>query len=161
MSEKKKKPSRMKVKSKISKTNTSLKIGLTVVLIYWSIIKWVILIVIKGSSKVWHYIKRSFFSIKRRLISIEYRSIIKRSFKLIGKFFYNILKIPVIILLSPFLLLRKIYRSFNKLEVKFRLLSYSSFSFFICVNLPNLSLLPHLIFLKREFFSISRKKNQI
>jgi|694.fasta_scaffold00232_26 1A family penicillin-binding protein len=123
MSEKKKKPSRMKVKSKISKTNTSLKIGLTVVLIYWSIIKWVILIVIKGGSKVWHYIKRYFFSIKRRLISIGYRSIIKRSFKLIGKFFYNILKIPVIILLSPFLLLRKIYRSFNKLEVKFRLLS--------------------------------------
>ena len=122
----KKKSSLKRIKSKTSQPAKSIstqlevvknaeKIGITVVMIYWTLIKWIIVIVISGGAKLIRFLKPLIYGVKKRLISIRYRSIAETAVK-------KALKISLKIFKTPFIIISFLLSLFGGLSKKFTFL---------------------------------------
>ena len=119
-----KKVSKAKKQNKVIKNNknfiaTTEKIGVTVVLIYWNVIKWFFILLIRGTRTI---LSKKSIVVKHRPKLSTYRSLFGWAIKLIKKFFQLIL-FPFKIILYPFKPFIWIIKKIYAFEIRFRLLS--------------------------------------
>jgi 1A family penicillin-binding protein len=100
------------------------KIGISVVLIYWTAIKWFILLFVKGGGWIFGLFKGLFAAVSKYLISLPYRSTTKKVAKGSASLGFKLVKLPFLIIFFPFKAIWWVLKKIYFFEIKFRLISF-------------------------------------